>query len=252
MRAHNAKKIFCALDTGDFDKAVEVSNSIGGEIGGLKIGLEFFVNCGPDRVLELREKNLPIFLDLKFHDIPNTVAGAIRSSMRCKPFMLNVHCQGGYEMMKRAKETADEVADKMGITPPLVIGVTVLTSLDDQHFKSIGVDMTAEEKVLILAGQAKEAGLDGVVCSGLEVEKVKSNFGKDFKTIVPGLRPPWVQGDDQKRTMKPSDALRAGADYLVIGRPITMPDPRQFKTPLDALLKIVADMNLVDLEAEAA
>jgi orotidine-5'-phosphate decarboxylase len=171
---------------------------------------------GPNGVLAVAKLGMPIFLDLKFHDIPATVKGAVRAALPLKPFMLNVHAAGGAEMLRAAVDAAGDGPDR-----PLVLAVTMLTSLDDDDLKSIGVAASSEEQVLRLAQLAKDQGIDGVVCSAREVAVLRKVLGPDFKLVVPGIRPTWAAADDQKRIVTPTDAIVLGADYLVIGRPIT-------------------------------
>lgn len=211
-----SKKIFVALDTTDLDCALELSRNLVGLVGGFKIGKEFFTALGPNGVLAVAKLGMPIFLDLKFHDIPATVNGAVRAALPLKPFMLNVHAAGGAEMLRAAVDAAGDGPDR-----PLVLAVTMLTSLDDDDLKSIGVAASSEEQVLRLAQLAKDQGIDGVVCSAREVAVLRKVLGPDFKLVVPGIRPTWAAADDQKRIVTPTNAIKLGADYLVIGRPIT-------------------------------
>ena len=195
---------------------------------------------GPAGVAHVvKASDLPVFLDLKFHDIPNTVAQAVRQATALKPFMLNVHAAGGSDMMKAAAEAAAEAAYEFVVPRPLVIGVTVLTSMGDEDLAEIGVSAAAEDQVLHLALMAREAGLDGVVCSPKEVERLRAECGPGFKLVTPGVRPSWAARDDQKRVMTPEDALAAGSDYLVIGRPITKADD-----PAAAAARIAEDIRL--------
>jgi orotidine-5'-phosphate decarboxylase len=214
------ERILVALDTTDVDRAKALALTLKGHVGGIKIGKEFFTAHGPQGVREVAGDGQPLFLDLKFHDIPNTVAGAIRSALRLKPLILNVHAAGGVAMMKAAAEAAAEA----GTERPLLIAVTVLTSLGDDDMADIGVGSSAAEQVARLAKLAQASGLDGVVCSPREIELVRQACGADFKTVVPGIRPEWAAAGDQKRIMTPRQAVDAGADYLVIGRPITGAD----------------------------
>jgi orotidine-5'-phosphate decarboxylase len=210
--------ILCAIDTPDAGAAHALAATAGPFVGGLKLGLEFFIANGPDAVRRVAGA-APLFLDLKLHDIPNTVAGAVRSVVPIAPLLLTVHCAGGAAMMKAAAEAA---AGRMNI-----IGVTVLTSLDDDDLASVGQNGPAQDQVRRLAALARQSGLDGVVCSPHEVAALRRDCGADFLLVVPGIRPAnGARQDDQKRVMTPRQALDAGADYLVIGRPITAaPDP---------------------------
>jgi len=214
-------RIFVALDTPDLDKAVGLAEGLKGHIGGVKVGKEFFTSHGPEGVKQISALGLPVFLDLKFHDIPATVGAAVKAAAPLQPFMLNVHAMGGEAMMKAAIEAAGDSPGR-----PLVIAVTVLTSMGDDDLAAVGVPGTAEEQVLRLAALAKQCGLDGVVCSALEIKALRAKLGPDFKLVVPGIRPEWAAKGDQKRITTPAEAVVLGADYLVIGRPITAaPDP---------------------------
>lgn len=225
------ERIYVALDTTDVDYAVELAGKLKGLVGGMKVGKEFFTANGPQGVEAITNVGMPVFLDLKFHDIPNTVAGAIRASAKTKANIVNVHAQGGPEMLKKAAEAARDT----GI--PMVIAVTILTALDQDDLTAIGVTDAIEDQVVRLAKLTKENGLDGVVCSAKEIEPIRAACGPDFKLIVPGIRPEWAAKGDQKRVMTPSDAVKAGADILVIGRPITQADD-----PVVAAQKIAEEL----------
>lgn len=215
------ERVFVPLDTPDLGRAKAVASGVAGHVGGVKVGKELFTALGPGAVLEITGGNIPLFLDLKFHDIPNTVAGAVGSAVNMKPYMLNVHAAGGRAMMRAAADAAGEAAAKTGLQKPLVLGVTVLTSLDDSDLRDTGIPDPALDQVKRLAALTQESGLDGVVCSGREIETLRAQCGPDFKLVVPGIRPRWAPADDQKRVLTPADAVSRGADYLVIGRPIT-------------------------------
>jgi orotidine-5'-phosphate decarboxylase len=221
----NPNPILCAIDTPDAGAARDLAAAIGPFIGGLKLGLEFFTANGPDAVRRVAG-TVPLFLDLKLHDIPNTVAGSVGAVAPLEPLLLTVHCAGGLAMMKAAAKAADEAAGR-GFRRMRIIGVTVLTSLNDDDLASVGQNGPAQDQVRRLAALAIEAGLDGVVCSPHEVAALRRDCGAGFRLVVPGIRPAnGVGEDDQKRVMTPRQALDAGADYLVIGRPITAsPDP---------------------------
>ena len=210
-------RIFAALDTPDLDKALELARRLKGLVGGVKLGKEFFTALGPEGVREVAAVGLPVFLDLKFHDIPATVAGAVRAAVALKPVMLNVHAAGGEAMMRAAAEAAAGAGEER----PLVLAVTVLTSLWSGELTATGIESPAAEQVLRLARLAEGCGLDGAVCSAREATDLRQELGEDFKLVVPGIRPDWAQTDDQKRTQTPAEAVASGADYLVIGRPIT-------------------------------
>ncbi|NQV46968.1 MAG: orotidine-5'-phosphate decarboxylase [Rhodospirillaceae bacterium] len=214
------RRTFVALDTTDIAAAAILAERLNGHVGGLKVGKEFFTAFGPAGVERISGAGLPVFLDLKFHDIPNTVAGAVRAALALKPFMVNVHAAGGADMMKAAMDAAAGA----GAGRPLVIAVTVLTSMDEGDLRAVGVDSSPLDQVRRLAALAKASGLDGVVCSAKEVTALRQDLGDDFKLVVPGIRPQWAVADDQKRIVTPSGAIKMGADYLVIGRPITGAD----------------------------
>lgn len=214
----NTNPIYCAFDTPDLDKAVALASTLKGTIGGIKLGLEFFMANGPEGVRAVAKAGaLPIFLDVKLHDIPNTVAGAVRSLSKLDLEILNVHCSGGPAMMEAAAKAAREA----GEARPKLIGVTVLTSLDDDDLTKVGVADDAGAQAERLALLAKSCGLDGVVCSPKEVARLRKACGDEFLLVVPGIRPKGSDVGDQKRVLGPADALFAGADVLVIGRPIT-------------------------------
>jgi len=211
------QRTFVALDTTDMDVAVSLARRLKGHVGGMKVGKEFFTALGPQGVLRITECGMPVFLDLKFHDIPNTVAGAVRAAAPIAPYMLNVHASGGATMMRAAAEAASCFEGEK----PIVLGVTVLTSMNEDDLAQVGVNDTPLEQVLRLATLAHESGLDGVVCSAREVGDIRRILPATFKLVVPGIRPDWASADDQKRIVTPSNAVAMGADYLVIGRPIT-------------------------------
>ena len=225
--------IFCALDTTDMDRAVALAERLKGTVGGIKIGMEFFNANGPQGYRALAKTGLPIFLDLKLHDIPNTVAGGIRAVLPLQPAIVNVHAAGGLAMMRAAADAAAEAGDQR----PLVIAVTMLTSLDESDLRDTGVIGTPADHVLRLAHLTARAGLDGIVCSAHEISALRRELGPAFKLIVPGIRPAGADIADQKRVMTPPQALSLGADVLVIGRPITgAPDPHDAAAAITASL----------------
>ncbi len=215
--------VFCAIDTPDVGKATALAAKIADAVGGMKLGLEFYSANGPKGVQQVQKaSDLPLFLDLKFHDIPNTVAGAVRSAASAvKPFMMTLMASGGRAMMEAAAKAATDIAHELIVPRPLLLGVTVLTSMDEGDLLEVGVSGTVSDQVRRLAELAKRAGLDGVVCSPLEVEMLRRDLGPGFKLVTPGVRPMWAEANDQKRVMTPMEAMTAGSDYLVIGRPIS-------------------------------
>jgi orotidine-5'-phosphate decarboxylase len=213
--------VYVALDTTDADHARLLAAQLRGCIGGLKLGLEFFSAHGPEGVKPFVEMGLPVFLDLKYHDIPNTVAGACRAAAKLGVSILNVHAQGGGAMMRAAVEAAKTVSPSTR-----VIAVTMLTSLSDEDLPSLGLTAPVGDQVLRLAALAQQNGLDGVVCSAHEIARLRKELGPDFLLVVPGIRPAGAALGDQRRVMGPAEARDAGASVLVIGRPITgAPDP---------------------------
>lgn len=216
-------RIFVALDTTDLDRAVTLARALSGRVGGVKLGKEFFTARGPQGVAAVTAERLPLFLDLKFHDIPNTVAGAVASAAALGCFMLTVHASGGGAMVRAAAEAADKAASAAG-HKPLVVAVTVLTSLADDDLDQVGQKGPVAEQVDRLGRLAFGSGADGLVASPLEVAGLRAALGPDCVLVVPGVRPGWAGADDQKRIMTPGEAVASGADYLVIGRPITRAD----------------------------
>jgi len=231
-------RVFVALDTTSVADAVDRARAMRGAVAGVKLGLEFFSANGPAGVRQVVAEGLPLFLDLKFHDIPNTVAGAVRAVTPLGPFMLNVHAAGGVEMMRAALDACADTAAKVGVRRPRVIAVTVLTSLGDDDLAAIGQQGPAADQVRRLAALAQEAGLDGVVCSPQEIELLRRDCGRDFVLVTPGIRPAGAAAGDQKRVMTPAEAVRRGADSLVIGRPITAAED-----PAAAARAIAADID---------
>ncbi len=228
-----ADRIFVALDTAEAETAVGLARRLEGLVGGVKIGKQLFTAEGPAGVRRIAALGLKVFLDLKFHDIPATVAGAVAAALKLRPFMLTVHAAGGRAMMRAAAKAAEAA----GEARPLIVGVTVLTSLADADLAETGVAGTAADQVARLAKLAEASGLDGVVCSPREAKTLRRELGRSFKLVVPGIRPEWAASDDQKRVTTPGEALAAGADYLVIGRPITGADD-----PAEAARRIAAEL----------
>lgn len=224
-------KIFCAIDMADMDKALEIVKKVVPQGCGLKLGLEFYNAFGPDGVKRVQDAadNPPIFLDLKYHDIPNTVGGAVREASKLGVMYLNLHASGGMDMMRAARDECQEGTK--------LLAVTVLTSLDDTNLSSIGQIASADHMVQRLTELAQLSGMDGVVCSAHEIKMLRKTMGPDFVLMVPGIRPEGSEKNDQKRVMTPQQAMDAGASHLVIGRPITKSnDPA--KTASDILKTI--------------
>jgi orotidine-5'-phosphate decarboxylase len=219
--------LIIALDVDTMEEAEFLVDMLRPYAGGFKVGMQLYNNAGPEVLHRLRAKEAPVFVDLKFHDIPNTVAGATRVLTRLGAAILNVHAAGGGDMMRAAMEAARDEAASANIKPPLVVAVTVLTSISQEVFNDqIGLPGSIEEHVVAWAALAKEAGLDGVVASPREIVAIRKNCGNDFVIITPGVRPAGAAADDQKRTMTPKEAVGLGATYLVVGRPVTKaPDP---------------------------
>ncbi len=234
-------EVITALDFDNIDKAKALVKKVGSFINYYKVGLELFVSSGPAVIDYLKSENKKVFLDLKFHDIPNTASKAVAAAANYGVDIINIHTQGGVDMMKMCVEELNNECSRKNLSRPLLIGVTLLTSLDDTHLISFGIDnYSASGYVLKLALTAKECGLDGVVSSAKETKIIKenSNLGKDFITVTPGIRPVGADVLDQKRVVTPKDALLLGSDYIVIGRPIT-----QAKDPSYAAECIIKEIN---------
>jgi orotidine-5'-phosphate decarboxylase len=230
------KRIIIALDVETQAQALALVRELP-EAQVFKVGLELFTAEGPALLKEIQALGKSVFLDLKLHDIPNTVAEAARIGVRHGAFMMTIHTSGGREMMAKAAEVARAEAEKRGTPKPLLLGVTVLTSLTGGDLSSIGMNADTTAQVLRLAALAKTANMDGVVCSAQEIEIVRQQAGPGFLIVTPGIRPAWAAAQDQKRIMTPADAVRRGSDYLVVGRPIT-----QAASPGEAFLKIVEEL----------
>ncbi len=231
------ERLILGLDVPSLAEAEEIVVQLRDRVGFFKIGLELFCAAGPPAVEMVKRYGQKVFLDLKFHDIPNTVAGAVRRAVAMGADMLNLHASAGSIAMAAAVKAARETAAQHGVSGPILLGVTVLTSLNIEDLQKMNIAVPVDRQVAALAGQAKEAGLDGVVCAGSEIGLIKALCGRRFKTVVPGIRPLWAAANDQKRSMTPGEAVKAGADYLVIVRPVLgAPDRRE------ALIRIAAEM----------
>lgn len=225
--------LIVALDYEDPGQCLQLVDRLKPEQVRLKVGKELFTTAGPAIVEELQARGFEIFLDLKFHDIPNTVAKAVSAAARLGVWMVNVHVSGGERMLVAAREAVDAAAHH-----PLLIGVTVLTSMSADDLRGVGVARSPAEQVVHLAALAQQSGLDGVVCSAQEAASLKQKLGRDFALVTPGIRPAGSDANDQRRTMTPAQALTAGSDHLVIGRPITAA-----ADPAHACEEIIASLN---------
>lgn len=212
--------IIVALDVPNAERALALAEEVAPAVGAFKIGSELFTSAGPDIVRRIRATGAAVFLDLKFHDIPNTVAKAVAAATRLDVQMLTVHCCGGPEMLRAAESAAHETARNLGRPPPLVLGVTVLTSMDADQLGAIGLPLNPGKQVERLAALAVSAGLRGLVCSPLELAALRQLAPEAMQLVAPGIRGPEDAAGDQKRTLSGAEALAAGADWLVIGRPI--------------------------------
>lgn len=241
-------KIIVALDVDNIESAEGLARELGPHVGAVKIGLELMNSVGaPQIVSRLNVGGSRIFFDGKFKDIPNTVAGAARAVTRLGVWMFNVHAMGGAAMMTAAIEAAEQASKASNVGRPLVLAVTVLTSLDVGALAEMGFNISCQDElrdhVVRLAELAKSSGLDGVVASPKEVSFIREACGRNFVIVTPGVRPLWAAKGDQKRVTTPADAVRLGADYLVIGRPITQP-PAEIGSPVEAVRKIVEELDV--------
>jgi len=231
-------RIVVALDTPDLAQAKKLVKILAGDLSFFKVGKELFISCGPQIIEMIKGEGGKVFLDLKLHDIPNTVSNAASVITKFGVDIFNVHASGGAAMMKKCVEVVNREAQEKGIVPPKILGVTVLTSLNDEIVKQeLKWENNAAEQVILLAGLSQRAGLDGVVCSAQEITAIRETAGKDFIILTPGIRPEWAATDDQKRVLTPRRAFDLGADYIVIGRPIT-----QHKDPKEAVQKILEEV----------
>ena len=227
------KRIVVALDYPDQAQALAMAQQLDADKCRVKVGKELFTRCGPAIVESLQNMGFDVFLDLKFHDIPNTTAKAVRAAAELGVWMVNVHASGGQKMMQAARNELDKVNQ----ANTLLIGVTVLTSMEREDMQGFGLDIEPIEQVKRLAQLTQNSGLDGVVCSAQEVQPLRDLINADFKLVTPGIRPADAERGDQKRIMTPAAAIKAGSDYLVIGRPIT-----QASNPMQALDAIYAEL----------
>ncbi|MEE8320402.1 MAG: orotidine-5'-phosphate decarboxylase [Gammaproteobacteria bacterium] len=231
----NKSRIIVSLDFPEPSAAIRLTSQLDPERCRLKVGKELFTRAGPALIEQFVRDGYDIFLDLKYHDIPNTVASACVAAADMGVWMLNVHAAGGRAMLCAAREAIERQSQS-----PLLIAVTVLTSMSQTDLDDIGINRTINEQVLSLAEMARDAQLDGIVCSAREVSRLRDEFGNGFCLVTPGIRPAGASQDDQKRIMTPAEAVRAGSDYLVIGRPIT-----RAEDPLDSLMAIEEEIDSV-------
>lgn len=218
--AEKRNPIIVALDVPTAEQALKLAEQVAPAVGAFKIGKELFVSAGPDIVKKIRATGASVFLDLKFHDIPNTVAKAVAAATRLDVQMLTVHASGGGEMMRAAEKSAQETAQKMNLPAPLVLGVTVLTSSTDETLAEINIEADTQTQVAHLAQIAVKSGLRGLVCSPLEISVLRNILPANVQLVTPGIRTGAEKADDQKRTLSPREAVTAGANWLVVGRPI--------------------------------
>ena len=231
-------KLIVALDVDNLEAADQIVTQLSDSVKTFKIGKQLFTATGPASVKQLVEAKKSVFLDLKFHDIPNTAAGAVASATTIGATMINIHASGGFEMMRTAREAADRNATELGIPKPVLLGVTILTSIDEASFqRDFGTQRKLKDQVAYLAELAQKAGLNGVVASALEIELIRRACGEDFVIVTPGIRPVWAASGDQRRVMTPAEAIAAGADYIVVGRPITAS-----KNPREAATEIIKEI----------
>jgi len=231
-------KIIFALDVDHFSEAQRWVTLLKDRVGIFKVGKQLFTHAGPKVVDMIRQKGQKVFLDLKFHDIPNTVAKAGEEATKLNVTMFNLHALGGFEMMRKTVDASRATAKNLGIPRPLILAVTILTSMDEEILKEVGLQGPLLEEVGRLALLASRAGVDGVVASPQEIGIIRQKCGEKFLIVTPGIRLPTDKKDDQKRTLTPKEAIAAGANYLVIGRPI-----KEAKDPLEAVQKIIEDIS---------
>ena len=232
------EKIIFALDVDHFSEAQRWVRLLKDKVGIFKVGKQLFTHSGPKVVDMILQKGQKVFLDLKFHDIPNTVARAGEEATKLNVTMFNLHALGGFEMMKKAMEASRATAKDLGISKPLILAVTVLTSMDEAGLKEVGIQGPVLDEVERLATLALKAGIDGIVASPKEIGAIRKRCGEKFLIVTPGIRLPSEKKDDQKRTLSPKEAIQTGANYLVIGRPI-----KDAKDPIAAVQKIVEDIS---------
>jgi orotidine-5'-phosphate decarboxylase len=232
------ERLILALDVEHFGEAQRLVGLLRGQVGLFKVGKQLFTHAGPKVIDMIRHMGDRAFLDLKFHDIPNTVAKAAEEAAKLGVTMFTIHSMGGFEMMKGAVESSRLTAKQLNMPKPLVLAVTILTSMDEDILKEVGIETSLEEQVVRLATLAQRTGVSGVVASPREIKPIRDHCGPDFLIVTPGVRPSSAAADDQRRTLTPGEAIRAGADYIVVGRPI-----REAKDPVKAAKEIVEEMS---------
>lgn len=237
MGSISSEKIISALDVDSFNEAEKFVKLLKHTIGVFKVGKQLFTHCGPRVVEMIQQHGGKVFLDLKFHDIPHTVARAVEEACKLGVFMLTLHAMGGQKMMQEAVRASIKQAEALSSPPPFLLAVTVLTSLNQEDLKGMGVVSSMEETVLRLAKLSKRAGVHGVIASAREASLIRANCGNDFMIVTPGIRPKGVARDDQKRATTPAEAISAGSNYIVIGRPIL-----EAKDPLKVANEIVKEL----------
>ncbi len=246
-RVPSKDRIVLALDVDDATEAVALVEDLRGVVGMFKVGHQLFTAFGPDIVREIVRRGAKVFLDLKYHDIPNTVAKASAEAVKLGVSMFNVHALGGMAMMKTAAEAARDTARRIGVEPPILLAVTVLTSMDGTGLRrELKINRSLPRTVSHLAKLAQRAGMDGVVASPQEIKLLRRAIRGEWVILTPGVRPTWASLDDQKRVLTPGEAVRTGADYIVVGRPVLKASDRK-----DALMKIAQDIDTADGDARA-
>ena len=230
-------RLIVALDVPNIGEAEKLVKLLSPLVEVFKVGNELFTASGPSAIQMIHSYGSQVFLDLKFYDIPNTVGSACEAAVRYKVFMLNVHSLGGKQMMFQTVQSVHKTAEELGIVPPKVLGVTILTSMKDLDLKEVGITKKLEKEVVSLAELAKACGLDGVVASAHEIELIRQKTAPDFLIVTPGVRPVWAAHGDQKRVMTPKEAIEKGANFIVVGRPIT-----QSPSPLEATEKVLSEI----------
>ena len=231
------ERLVLALDVDDGETALGLVERLKEYVGVFKVGMQLFTREGPEIIRRIRERGSKVFYDAKYHDIPTTVSRAGRMAVGLGVYIYNVHTLGGYEMMVETAQATRREAGKSGGEKPLILGVTVLTHMNQEILKEVGIERSLEEEVIHLAKLAQRAGLEGVVSSPREIRAIRAACGADFLILTPGIRPPWAEENDQRRRMTPGEAIKSGADFLVVGRPIL-----QARDPVEAAQRILKEM----------